>query len=32
MGWGGTETEGKYTFFYAKWNGNHELGTGSFHA
>jgi hypothetical protein len=21
---GGTEPTGKYTFFYGKWNGNHE--------
>jgi hypothetical protein len=24
---GGTEPAGKYTFFYGKGNGNHELGT-----
>jgi hypothetical protein len=24
---GGTETEGEYTFFYEKWNENHELCT-----
>jgi hypothetical protein len=23
-----TEPAGKYTFFYGKWNENHELGTG----
>jgi hypothetical protein len=26
---GGTEPAGEYTFFYGKWNENHELGTGS---
>jgi hypothetical protein len=25
---GGTEPAGEYTFFYGKWNENHELGTG----
>jgi hypothetical protein len=25
---GGTEPAGQYTFFYGKWNQNHELGTG----
>jgi hypothetical protein len=25
---GGTELAGEYTFFYRKWNENHELGTG----
>jgi hypothetical protein len=25
---GGTERVGEYTFFYGKWNENHELGTG----
>jgi hypothetical protein len=23
----GTESAGEYTFFYGKWNENHELGT-----
>jgi hypothetical protein len=27
-GGGGTESAGKYTFFYAKGNENHELGIG----
>jgi hypothetical protein len=27
---GGTEPEGEYSFFYAKENENHELGTGFF--
>jgi hypothetical protein len=27
---GGTEPAGEYTFFYRKWNENHELGTGIF--
>jgi hypothetical protein len=27
---GGTEPAGKYTFFYGKWNENHEFGTGFF--
>jgi hypothetical protein len=25
-----TERVGKYTFFYLKWNDNHELGSGYF--
>jgi hypothetical protein len=25
---GGTEPADEYTFFYGKWNENHELGTG----
>jgi exonuclease III len=25
---GGTEPASKYTFFYGKWNENHELGRG----
>jgi hypothetical protein len=27
---GRTERAGEYTFFYGKWNENHELGTGFF--
>jgi exonuclease III len=28
---GGTERAQDYTFSYGQWNGDHQLGTGSYH-